>query len=170
MTPHLRCKFCQNYDICQACIDDTSEVSIRVGHQGCPELPDMIYFDPEPRGEVWFKGQMDRANAYLAQQNAKAAEEQRAERQRAERQAVIRRPAVNVPEQRKETAKRIASAFGKVALRFGVALLNAEIQQMNNGGNVYVNDTGGSGYVSMDNVAMGSPWGSVQSAANDPIQ
>ena len=186
----MQCISCQDYDICQDCI---SKTSITVEHQGCPELPEMIYFDPEPRGEEWIDEQVGLADAYIARQEAEE-EQRRAEEQaerRAQRPSGTRllsapraqplynnrvpspspaRPAPSFlapPAQTPVQKRKSSSSLGTALLKFGAAVVNAEMRQVslgNGGGGGYV-DNSGSG--AMD---MSSFWAPIQSAASDPIQ
>jgi hypothetical protein len=204
----MQCISCQDYDICQDCI---SKTSITVEHQGCPELPEMIYFDPEPRGEEWIDEQVGLADAYIAQQEAeeerrraeeqaerRAQEKKQAEqRQREQRNAAAQRPSgtrllsapraqplynnrvpspsparpapsfLAPPAQTPVQKRKSSSSLGTALLKFGAAVVNAEMRQVslgNGGGGGYV-DNSGSG--AMD---MSSFWAPIQSAASDPIQ
>jgi hypothetical protein len=76
----MQCKSCQNYDICQDCVSNHF-ATIKVEHPGCPKPPEMIFFDPESKGEEWIDEQVGLADAYIAQKKAEDEERQRAEEQ-----------------------------------------------------------------------------------------
>ncbi|KIW05691.1 uncharacterized protein PV09_03553 [Verruconis gallopava] len=99
LSGHLRCVSCDDFDICQDCMNKDGMRITDLQHAQCGFPPDMIYIDPEAKGTEWVDRQITQARAYKealeAAEQRREAEERRKAEERARQQRAQKQPVSN---------------------------------------------------------------------------